>query len=117
MTFDDLPLGQTSAPDPGLRPETPPPSPTRWVVVGALAVVAGALLALWWISRAKLDTATIAPTTATDVAVGSNRPKRQPIPLPSLAGSDGLLREMIAALSHHPLLARLIATDGLVRNA
>jgi hypothetical protein len=117
MPFDDLPLGQTNVASPGLEPEAPPPSPTRWVVVGALAVVAGSLLALWWISRAKLDTATIPPTTATDVAVRSNRPKRQPIQLPSLDGSDLLLREMVAALSHHPLLARLLATDGLVRSA
>ena len=117
MPFDDLPLGQTNVASPGLEPEAPPPSPTRWVVVGALAVVAGSLLALWWISRAKLDTATIPPTTATDVAVRSNRPKRQPIQLPSLDGSDLLLREMVAALSHHPMLARLLATDGLVRSA
>jgi hypothetical protein len=117
MPFDDLPLSQTNVASPGLEPEAPPPSPTRWVVVGALAVVAGSLLALWWISRAKLDTATIPPTTATDVAVRSNRPKRQPIQLPSLDGSDPLLREMVAALSHHPLLARLLATDRLVRSA
>jgi hypothetical protein len=118
MAFDDLPLDRPEARPPA--PSTPPPSaaPTRWIVLGAVAVVAGALLALWWLSRAHPDTATPPATAATDVAVrSSNRPKRQPIDLPPLDASDTALRTLVAALSRHPLLARLLATTDLVRNA
>ncbi len=117
--FDDLPLERATpptAPPPGRRPTTASPA-TRWIIVGAIAVVVGALLALWWMSRTQPQTAVPAPTHATDVAVGSNRPKRQPMTLPPLDGSDAFLRELVASLSRHPLLARLLATDGLVRGA
>jgi len=113
MAHDDLPLHRPT-------PPVPPPSgrsasPTRWVVVGAGAVIAGALLTLWWMSRAQPDTATPAPITATDVTVGSKRPKRQSIDLPSLDESDSVLRDFVSALSKHPTLARFLATRGLVR--
>ncbi len=114
MPFDDLPLDRPARPAPG--PLGPPPrSPKRWVVLGALAVVAVALLTLWWMSRSRPGTAIPASTQATDVAVGSNRPKRQPISLPSLDASDSLLRELVGALSQHPLVSRFLATNDLVR--
>jgi hypothetical protein len=117
MAFDDHVLL-----DRGPQPPTPPVgpprrSPTRWIVLGAAGVIVGALLVLWWMIRAQPGTATPAPTAATDVTVGSNRPKPQPLDLPPLDASDGLLRQLVAALSDHPLLARLLATDGLVRGA
>ena len=37
--------------------------------------------------------------------------------LPSLVDSDTMLRELAGTLSRNPLLARLVATRGLVRNA
>ena len=117
MAFEDLPLDRPSTPSPGSRPGPPTASATRWVIVSASAVIVVGLLALWWISRAQPRAAMPAPTSATDVAVGSNRPKRQPIALPSLDGSDTLLRELVSQLSRHPLVARLLATDGLVRAA
>lgn len=115
MAYDDLPLRPAT-------PSAPPPppastGPTRWVVLGAAAIIAGALLVWWWMGRTRPETATPAPTTATDVAVGSNRPKSQPIDLPSLDASDSLLRQLVSALSQHPLVARLLATDALVRGA
>jgi len=117
MAFDDLPLDRPGAAAPPPTPPPPSAAPTRWIVLGAVAVVAGALLALWWLSRAHPDTATPPATAATDVAVRSNRPKRQPIDLPPLDASDAALRTIVATLSKHPLLAKLLATDGLVRNA
>jgi len=115
MALDDLPL--RSAPSPPELPTSPASaSPARWVIAGAVAVAIGAAVTLWWMSRAQPRTAIPAPTTATDVAVGSNRPKRQLVDLPALDSSDGFLREMVATLSHHPLIARLLATDGIVRN-
>jgi hypothetical protein len=89
----------------------------RWLVFVLAGVILGAGLTFWWMSRDRPGTGTPAPTTATEGAVGSHRPKRQPLPLPALDASDGFLRDLVAALSNHPLLARLLATPGLVRGA
>jgi hypothetical protein len=115
MPYDDLPLDR-----PEVRPSEslpPPPSPTRWILVGAAVVVAIALLSLWWMSRTQLHPATPSPTAPTDVAVAPNRPRPQPLELPSLVDSDALLRDLVAKLSQHPLVTRLLATSGLVRGA
>jgi hypothetical protein len=114
MAFEDLHLDRPTSSEPG---DEPPASPSawRWVAVALAGVAAGALLAFWWMSRSQPETATPAPTTATDVAVGANRPKRQMLDLPSLDGSDQLLAQLVSALSRHPTLSRLLATRGLVR--
>src|SRR5580765_6863380 len=113
MPYDDLPLGQPR-PRPGPAP-APPPSPTRWVAAGAAAVVVAALLTFWWLNRAQPVPAPPAPTTATDVALGGNRPKRQQLDLGVLDDSDGLLRQLVSSLSQHPQVAKLLATQGLAR--
>jgi hypothetical protein len=109
MAFEDLPLDRPETAQPPGGPVSAPPqsSPTRWVIVGACMVIAIALLALWWISRAQPRAAIPAPTNATDVAVGSNRPKRQPIALP-LRSMDPMRcsASWVAQLSRHPLIAR-----------
>ena len=112
MALDDFPLDKPKPP-----PADPPPptSALRWIAVGIGGVLAGALLTFWWMSRTQPGTPVAAPTTATDVAIGSNRPKRQAINLPSLDASDSLLGELVGALSRHPALARLLATQDLVR--
>lgn len=120
MAYDDLPLRQAPEPAPAYPP--PPPAPprssaARWVVVAAVALAAGAALALWWMTRAQPAGPLPAPTMATDGAQTSNRPQRQPMELPGLDGSDTLFRELVGVLSRHPLLARLLATDGLIRGA
>ena len=118
MALDDLDLDRPDTAGraaPGRAPERA--SSLRWIVVALAGVVAGAGLTFWWMSRMQPNTAKPAPTTATDVAIESNRPKRQPIDLPPLDGSDSLLRDLVAALSQHPQLARLLATPGIVRGA
>jgi hypothetical protein len=114
MGLDDLRLDRTATP----TPAEPPPvgaSSLRWIAVGAAGVIAGGLLTFWWMSRAQPDTAAPAPTTATEVAVGSNRPKRQFMDLPALDASDTWLANLVSGLSRHPTLARLLATPDLVR--
>jgi hypothetical protein len=123
MSLNDFPLEHPSPP-PGatspLRvPSQPagPSAPTRWVVVGAVAIIAIAVLGWWWMSRARPDSAIPAPTGTTDVAVFSKRPTPQYIDLPSLDASDQALAEMIATLSEHPLLTRFLTTKALARNS
>jgi hypothetical protein len=115
MALDDLPLGPPRGRPPHDASRSAPPGPLRWIAVGAGGLVAGALLTFWWMSRAQTPPATPAPTVATDVAVTSNRPKRQPIDLPALDDSDSKIAELVSMLSRHPTLARLLATPGLVR--
>lgn len=68
-------------------------------------------------TRARPDQVAPAATVATDAAVTPTRPQREPLELPELDGSDSLFRDAVAALSAHPLLAKLLATDALVRGA
>ena len=114
MAFEEVPLDRPVERSPIDEPPAPP-SAWRWVAVAVAGVAAGGALAFWWMSRSLPETATPAPTMATDVAVGSNRPQRQPMDLPSLETSDHFLAGLVAALSQNPMLARLIATPGLVR--
>lgn len=112
MALDDLPLHASPH-----SPRTPPPaqSPTRWIIVGAAVIIAGSLLALRWMIRSQPDTATPTPTRAIDAGASTRRPKPQPVDLPPLDQSDTIVSGMIRLLSQHPLIARLIATPGLVR--
>jgi len=123
MALHDFPLERPTVPGgPGSLGVPPPPAarpsaPTRWVVLGAVAIIAIAVLGWWWMSRARPDSAIPAPTGTTDVAVSSHRPLRQDIDLPALDASDDALRQMIAKLSQHPLLARFMMTPSIARSA
>lgn len=114
MALNDLPLRD----GPTGPPPVPPPtstSPLRWAALGVVALVAGAALAFWWMTRAQPGDPLPAPTMATEAVRSAGRPVRQPIELPALDASDALLRQLIGVLARHPQIARLLATDGLVR--
>lgn len=115
MAFDDLPLHRPSEPPPPRRVREASSSTARWLIVGAGLVVAGSLLALWWLSRAQPPTVIPAPATVSDPSQAERRPPRQPLELPPLAGSDDMLRELVRQLSRDPLLGRLLGTRELVR--
>lgn len=116
MAFGDYPLSKPTAPEP---PERRPAqsSTSRWTIVGAGAVIAAAALTLWWLSRAQPPAVIPAPTAPTNPVEESRRPKPEPLQLPTLSDSDGMLRELAATLSRHPQLARLVAGRALVRSA
>lgn len=113
MSIDHLDLNRPPHPH---RP-TSGSSPTRWIVAGAAVVVIGAAIAFFWMSRAQVDTAPSAPTSATDVAVKSSRPLRQQIDLPPLNDSDDVFRQLVSTLSNNPLVARLLVSKALARSA
>jgi hypothetical protein len=97
------------------RHHEPERRPLIWVaVVVALVAVAGGFY--YWLTRPIGD----AGTTATEATVAPPQqtpaPAEPPIDVPSLADSDPIVRKLIAALSSHPLIARWLATDGLIRN-
>jgi hypothetical protein len=115
MPYDDLPLSRPSSPSP--LPSSPrgASSASRWIIAAAAVIAAAGGLYFWWLTRQPAIPGTPPPTTATDVAVGGNRPSPQPIELPALDASDALVREFVSTLSRHPQLARFLATDGLIR--
>jgi len=119
MTYDDLPLdpSRSSERPPPVSPRVQRPSVWRWILVVVVAMATGGLLTFWWMSRTQPEPATPAPTAATDVPIGPNRPAAQDLTLPPLDESDGFLRDLVSVLSRHPLLARLMATEHIVRAA
>jgi hypothetical protein len=116
MALEDLPLHEPAPPAP--RPTGRASSgPSRWIVLGAVIVVAGSLLAMCWLSRLRVDPAPPTFANAPDGRASSPRPKSQGIDLPPLDASDELLRQIVSTLSSHPALARLLTTPALARNA
>src|SRR5580765_2159801 len=113
MAFDDLHLDRPPAP----RRAPARSATSRWVILGAGTIIAGALLALWWLGHAQPPPAALPPTTATESVRPPTRPERQPLQLPALVDSDAMLRDLFAALSRNPVLARLLAQRGIVRAA
>ena len=116
MSIDDLPLHRAPQPRAPEPPRAAASGTSRWLIVGAAVLIAGSLLALRWISRAQPPAMELPPVAPTEAAPASRRPQRQPLELPSLSASDAMLRELVAQLSRHPMLARFLATRGLVQS-
>lgn len=80
------------------------------IVVLAVALIGGGA---WFLLRrpaAPQPSPTPPPTT-----VAAASPSPSPIDLPSLEGSDALVRQLAAGLSPHPLLAALLSGKELIR--
>ncbi|MBM3819379.1 MAG: DUF3014 domain-containing protein [Acidimicrobiia bacterium] len=88
-------------------------SPIVWVIA-AIAVLALGGGVYYWLTRPAADAGTT--TEATVPAARPAAPAEPPIEVPPLADSDPVVRKLIAALSAHPLIARWLTTNGLIRN-
>ena len=111
------------------EPEPVPPhgGPPRWqyaaVVVGGLALVAAAAVAVYLVRRESVDpvppaappVADAAPIAEPVDATEEVLDNVEPVDLPGLDASDRLVRDLVAALSAHPAFVAWIATDDLIR--
>jgi hypothetical protein len=97
---------------------------TKWIVLIVLfvmsAVVAGYVV---YRQRAKTPPAVAAaPVTAPEPPPAAVKPKTGPlvqaenIPLPPLAETDALVRQLLVKLSSHPKVLAWLATPGLIEN-
>jgi hypothetical protein len=110
--FNDLDLNR---PSPSFEPE--PRDRRVWFVIGGLVVFAAIVAGLvWWAKRPPFveKPAAVAPAPARVKPPEAVAP--EPIDLPPLDASDSLVRQLVGRLSSHPMVARWLTTDQLVRN-
>lgn len=105
--FDDLNLERAPAP--------PPPRPPRWLPIIAAIVLLFALAAVWYYLRSgsDLDRGDSIPDAK---PVAQTPPPPATADLPSLDESDAYVRDLVRALSQHPIVAAWLTTDQLIRN-
>ena len=114
MAFDQLPLERPPAPrhSSGRSARS---ATSRWVILAAGIAIAATVLTVWWMSRAQAPPVTPAAAPATDASRPPARPQREPNELPPLSQSDAMVRDLVATLSRHPLLARIAAQKAPIR--
>jgi hypothetical protein len=101
-------------PDPPPRFHERDRSPLIWGLVIVAIVAAGGLY--YWFNRPAVDRGVTVSEGTVPATPPATAPAEPPIELPPLAESDPVLRRLIAALSSHPLIARWLTTNGLIRN-
>lgn len=87
-------------------------------LIVAILVVAAAV-AYYVLRNQPEDTPAPQGETATDTSLPPLPPlgpEVEPIDLPPLDASDELVRQLVSALTSHPVAAAWLATDGLIRN-
>jgi hypothetical protein len=96
---------------------------SKWIILIALSVLAAGILTYVVIQRQRARTpqAVVAPVSAPAVAP-LPKAKEGPlvqaenIPLPPLAETDALVRQLLVKLSSHPKVLAWLATGGLIEN-
>ena len=120
--LEEYELERTESPDELPPPYRPDPEkkeggllfPALLALAAVVAIGILALLYLLFRTPAEPETAVTPPPVAVSPRP-TPAPSTTPLVLPSLDESDGLVRELLAALSSNPELARWIAQSDLVR--
>jgi len=99
--------------DHGLAPRS-----RRLLAVVAFLAIAVVLLgaAYYWLWRGRSEPAAPAATQPADAAVKVRQEPAELISLPPLAETDPLVRQLVGALSSHPVVASWLTTDRLISN-
>jgi|SRR5262245_47680973 len=105
-------------------PAYPVPNRTGWMIgVVVILAIAGTVGYTLWKQRASPAVTTTQPAKAPAAPQpAAEQPATQPavvgenIPLPPLAQSDSIVRELVGRLSSHPSVAAWLATKGLISN-
>jgi hypothetical protein len=95
----------------------PPPPQPRWLLIIVAVVLLLALVAVWWYLRS--PEAEAVAGTEQSLAQADARSLAEPgaqIDLPPLDESDSLVRDLVRALSEHPIVAAWLTSDQLLRN-
>jgi hypothetical protein len=103
----------------GSEAAPPPPPQPRWLLIIVGIVLLFALVAIWWYLRRSPDPDGIVSGTEQSLAQADARSLGEPgsaIDLPPLDDSDSLVRDLVRALSEHPIVAAWLTTDQLLRN-
>jgi len=103
-------------------PSLEPAHRARPWIIGAMLIVAVALVGYLIVRNQPRETAPIEEEAQLGVVPAEPEPEalgREPmlVALPDLALSDELVRELVAGLSSHPRVAAWLATKGLIRSA
>ena len=92
------------------------------MVAGALVVVALIGIGVYWFTGQEEEPAAPAPEPAARVDPPAPRTvippepvEPEPVALPALDASDGLVRQLVGTLSSHPTLAEWMVNEGLIR--
>ena len=90
----------------------------RLLAIVAFLVIAILLLggAYFWLRRARSQTATTPATQPAEPAVKVRQDPAELISLPPLDQTDPLVRQLVGALSSHPVVASWLTTDRLISN-
>lgn len=107
--FDELQLDKPAPP--------PPPPQPRWLLILAAVVLVIALIAVWYYLRREADIGSPDSVGVTqEVVPQTGAPPSTDADLPPLDESDTLVRQLVRALSAHPVTAAWLTTDQLIRN-
>lgn len=117
MDLDDLRLRDSPGNEPPLREGR---RTAAFWIPAVLLIIGAATAAYVLFGRRDRGIDERAPATASrQYPVESRRPLGGPaenIVVPPLDESDGVVRQLVAAISSHPRVAAWLATDGLIRN-
>jgi hypothetical protein len=107
--FDDLRLDKEPA-------MSPTPERRWWPIIAAAVLVMGLAAAWLYLRQRPAVDQSAATATGQAVAPAASGTSAAKIDLPPLGESDTLVRQLVAALSAHPVLAAWLTTDQLIRN-